>query len=490
MTNATGPGVSSLRCRSPSCSSWCCSPAAVAQLPVRPRATAGSGWGPADPTTEPAEVLPPVGLKLPGRRRRSAWWPSRGARRPPTPPGCRPPCARCCARRCSAGTSPCSSPTCAPAAAVSRAAPPPITPASTTKLLTTTAALEALGPMARFRTTVRWVPRTRSWCSSAAATRSWPARRAGPAPVPAPRRPGHARPADRARVEGPAGHPEGRAVRLAYDDSYFTGPAVNPAWPDTYVPEDVVPPISALWVDEARVGPSATSTTRRQQAADVFRCRARGQRPEGASRASRGPRRDRADDLAAVSSAPLGEIVEHTLAVSDNKAAEVLARHVGLAERQEGVVRRPAPPPCSRCCAGSAYPPPATAVRRQRALAPEPALPGDPGRTSCGSPQHGRPPGAARGDHRPAGGRVHRVADLPLRRGSRRRQGPGAGQDRHPDRRARAGRRRRRPSTAPGWASSSSPTRSRPEKQLEAQTLIDRIAGALGACRCGVGSAP
>ena len=27
-------------------------------------------------------------------------------------------------------------------------------------------------------------------------------------------------------------------------------------------------------------------------------------------------------------------------------------------------------------------------------------------------------------------------------------------------------------------------------KNLEAQTLIDRVAGALGACRCGVGSTP
>ncbi len=29
-----------------------------------------------------------------------------------------------------------------------------------------------------------------------------------------------------------------------------------------------------------------------------------------------------------------------------------------------------------------------------------------------------------------------------------------------------------------------------PLKNLEAQTLIDRIAGALGACTCGVGSTP
>ncbi|MBV9829973.1 MAG: D-alanyl-D-alanine carboxypeptidase, partial [Marmoricola sp.] len=32
--------------------------------------------------------------------------------------------------------------------------------------------------------------------------------------------------------------------------------------------------------------------------------------------------------------------------------------------------------------------------------------------------------------------------------------------------------------------------RVRPLKEFEAQTLVDRIAGALGACRCGVGSQP
>jgi D-alanyl-D-alanine carboxypeptidase/D-alanyl-D-alanine-endopeptidase (penicillin-binding protein 4) len=41
-------------------------------------------------------------------------------------------------------------------------------------------------------------------------------------------------------------------------------------------------------------------------------------------------------EVASVSSAPLGQLVERTLEVSDNQAAEVLARHVGLAEKQEG----------------------------------------------------------------------------------------------------------------------------------------------------------
>jgi D-alanyl-D-alanine carboxypeptidase/D-alanyl-D-alanine-endopeptidase (penicillin-binding protein 4) len=41
-------------------------------------------------------------------------------------------------------------------------------------------------------------------------------------------------------------------------------------------------------------------------------------------------------ELAAVQSAPLGEIVEKTLAVSDNNAAEVIGHHVGLAVLQDG----------------------------------------------------------------------------------------------------------------------------------------------------------
>ena len=40
--------------------------------------------------------------------------------------------------------------------------------------------------------------------------------------------------------------------------------------------------------------------------------------------------------MASVDSAPLSQIVEHTLLVSDNEAAEVLAHHVGLATGGSG----------------------------------------------------------------------------------------------------------------------------------------------------------
>ena len=124
-----------------------------------------------------------------------------------------------------------------------------VTPASTTKLLTSTAALESLGSMARFRTTVRWVPSRRSSCWSAAATRSWPAPRRRPTS------------ATRTRTDVQTlarltvrklRTMNVRRVRLAFDDSYFSGPSVNPAWPSTYIPEDVVPPISSLWVDQGQ----------------------------------------------------------------------------------------------------------------------------------------------------------------------------------------------------------------------------------------------
>ena len=43
-----------------------------------------------------------------------------------------------------------------------------------------------------------------------------------------------------------------RKVSLGYDDSLFSGPRWNPTWPSGY--RDVVTPISALWVDEGRIG--------------------------------------------------------------------------------------------------------------------------------------------------------------------------------------------------------------------------------------------
>jgi serine-type D-Ala-D-Ala carboxypeptidase/endopeptidase (penicillin-binding protein 4) len=122
------------------------------------------------------------------------------------------------------------------------------------------------------------------------------------------------------------------SVRLQYDDSLFTGPAVNPSWPQSYISEGVVAPITALWVDEGRTNgglsraadPSAEAATAFASALEDAGVTVKGvpthvTAPEGA------------EQLAEVQSPPLREIVDHVLETSDNEGAEVLAHQAGLA---------------------------------------------------------------------------------------------------------------------------------------------------------------
>jgi len=206
-----------------------------------------------------------------------------------------------------------------------------VTPASTTKLLTATAALEKLGPMARFRTSVRDSGGTVVLVgggdpflatSRATAKGLYPAR---------------ATLDDLAAQTAAALAGQGlTAVRLGYDDSLFTGPKVSPDWPASYLPENVVPPITALWADEGQdaAGHYVADPSRAAAAAFAAALQAHGVSVQGEVRPVASATTD--PELAAVESAPLGEIVERTLAVSDNNAAEVLGHHVGLAVHQDG----------------------------------------------------------------------------------------------------------------------------------------------------------
>lgn len=209
----------------------------------------------------------------------------------------------------------------------------PVTPASTTKLLTSTAALESIGAVTRFTTSVHRVPGSHRivlvgggdpfLASSAHAARGLYPDRATTRQLAA----------LTATALGRAGI---RTVQLGYDATLFTGAAVDPAWPPTYLPEDVVPPISALWVDEARDANGHYVGDPALVAASTFarELRAAGITVRGVPRPLRAPAGS--PQLAAVRSAPLGEIVEHLLTVSDNTAAEVVLRHVGLAVRHDG----------------------------------------------------------------------------------------------------------------------------------------------------------
>lgn len=124
---------------------------------------------------------------------------------------------------------------------------------------------------------------------------------------------------------------------MRYDDSLFSGPTDNPAWRRDYVPDDIVSPITALMVDGG-VAPDGLSRSDdpSRAAADAFAeaLRAAGLRVAGE------PRRDvvrpGAEQLAAVEGAPLAQVAERVLDVSDNEGAEVLAHHVGIATSGTG----------------------------------------------------------------------------------------------------------------------------------------------------------
>ena len=215
------------------------------------------------------------------------------------------------------------------------------TPASTLKLFTSAAALDTLGPGHRFETTV-------------ALDRSG----AGPPQVvlvgggdPLLSRTQHDRDAayapdvstiasvDRlaaqtARALQDAGIGK---VRVGWDASLFSGPSVAPQWEPSYIPDEVVSPISALWVDEGRLGygysdrsPDPAAAAAQVLADDLAR---HGVRVSGKPRAAAA---GDAEVVASVQSAPLDQIVEHVLEVSDNEGAEVLLRHVGLATGRAG----------------------------------------------------------------------------------------------------------------------------------------------------------
>jgi D-alanyl-D-alanine carboxypeptidase/D-alanyl-D-alanine-endopeptidase (penicillin-binding protein 4) len=119
---------------------------------------------------------------------------------------------------------------------------------------------------------------------------------------------------------------------IVVDDSLFTGPAVSPAWAPEDVPSGYASAITAVLADGGRAAPSdyirsaqPDLAAGRELAAALGSPRlpvSRGHAPPGARQ------------LATVSSAPIGVLVEQMLQTSDNVIAECLARQVALAKHQ------------------------------------------------------------------------------------------------------------------------------------------------------------
>ena len=215
---------------------------------------------------------------------------------------------------------------------VFRAGEDRVVPASTLKMLTTAAALTTLGGDHRFRTAV--------------VTAGSPRRIVlvgGGDPLLARRPtadddayPARADVQTLARATAKALRDLGRTrVRLGYDATLFAAPAVSPDWKPSYLTDDIVSPISPLWVDAGREADSSVRSVDPAAAAAVAFAEALERRNIEVVRAPL-PEVAPTDptELAAVEGAPLDQVVQHVLEASDNEAAEVLFRHVAIAVDQ------------------------------------------------------------------------------------------------------------------------------------------------------------
>jgi serine-type D-Ala-D-Ala carboxypeptidase/endopeptidase (penicillin-binding protein 4) len=212
-------------------------------------------------------------------------------------------------------------------------------PASTEKVATAVAALDVLGPGARFTTKVVGGPGS----SIVLVGGGDPTLAAGTPPLSQYPQPAtlQALAAQTAKALKAAHRHQ---VELTYDDSLYTGPGLAPGWPGTYVTTGDVTSITSLEVDQGRLTTSGTP----EDTDDPTNYRPRSSDPAGdAAQAfanflaadgitvsgtpSAGSAPAHAATLGSVSSPALSAIVEQMLLESNNVIAENLARHVAIA---------------------------------------------------------------------------------------------------------------------------------------------------------------
>jgi D-alanyl-D-alanine carboxypeptidase/D-alanyl-D-alanine-endopeptidase (penicillin-binding protein 4) len=206
----------------------------------------------------------------------------------------------------------------------------PTVPASTMKLVTATSVLDALGTDARLRTRVVVVdpaaktPRVVIIGAGDPSLRSTRAKvgRAGTSLTPASLEQLAAATARALALRGIT------RVKVGYDASLFTGPAMHPSWAGSFPAAGIVAPVSALVVDQGRRTSRGVSRVADPagRAGKVFagQLAAAGVTVRGDPKEVTAP--DDAAILAYVESPPVGVLVERMLATSDNDYAEILGR--------------------------------------------------------------------------------------------------------------------------------------------------------------------
>ena len=202
-------------------------------------------------------------------------------------------------------------------------------PASTAKILTAAAALQALGPgtrlatrTARVDTTIYLIGGGDPTLPRALKTDSLPQ---GPASLRRLARDTATSLGTRTRVD------------VVFDDSLFSGRLLGPGWPKGFPAAGVVAPVTALMVDQGRRTPSSRARVNdpAQKAAEVFATLLE-KRGVQVNRISRGVTPANASEVARVESATVTEIVQSMLNDSDNDVAESLGHLVGKEVLDDG----------------------------------------------------------------------------------------------------------------------------------------------------------
>lgn len=216
-----------------------------------------------------------------------------------------------------------------------RAGDQPLVPASTLKIVTSAGVLAVLGPDERFTTsTVRGRSRDEVVLVGGGDPTLTRAGRGNRTPGPDQSYSEPARLPDLAKATAARLRHDGvRRVRLSVDDSLFTGPTTHPTWPSGYVTGGSVAPVTALTADAGRVDPDDDSreTDPSLAAGGLFADMLASHGVAVVGGVSRTTAQRGAPTLAQVHSPRLEEIVETTLARSDNDMAEVLLRQTAVA---------------------------------------------------------------------------------------------------------------------------------------------------------------
>lgn len=200
----------------------------------------------------------------------------------------------------------------------------PYVPASTTKVLTSFAALSLIDPQTRFATRV-----VRSGDQIVLV--------GGGDPYLAVKRTKKDDPVVRADLTTLAARTAAALkksgttrVSLGFDSSLFKGPDASPGWESSYVSQNIVTRISALWADQGvqngvRVKDPAASAARTFARLLEDRGITIKREPEQANAAGS------TTVVAAVQSATVARIIDTLIRVSDNEAAEVMLRQLAIA---------------------------------------------------------------------------------------------------------------------------------------------------------------